>query len=291
MNKEEHFHCVNGIILHTIEMGDGEDNYIIFLHGFPEFWYGWKNQLTFFAEKGYRVIIPDQRGYNLSSKPSRIEAYCLQQLCGDIVSLIAKLTNKKVVVVGHDWGGAVAWQLALDHPQLIHHLVIVNMPHPEVFNRTLKTNPIQMLRSCYAAFFQLPFLPEWICRAFGFALLRRTLLKTSNKGTFIKEDIVAYKKAWQQRHALTGMINWYRAYKYNTATVCGLVQLPVLLVWGRKDRFLLLKMARQSMDRCINGKLEIIDGATHWVHHERPDLVNALIHDFVIRQDVKQEYH
>src|SRR3954463_8857674 len=110
MNTEEHFRSVNGISLHTIETGDIGGNYIIFLHGFPEFWYGWKNQIAFFAEKGYRVIIPDQRGYNLSSKPSGIKSYCLRNLCSDIVALIQKLTDKKVVIVGHDWGGAVAWQ-------------------------------------------------------------------------------------------------------------------------------------------------------------------------------------
>jgi epoxide hydrolase 4 len=287
MNREEHYHRVNGITLHTIETGDRGGIHIIFLHGFPEFWYGWKNQIPFFAEKGYRVIIPDQRGYNLSSKPSGIKSYCLHNLCSDIVALIHKLTDKKVVIVGHDWGGAVAWQLALHHPQLIHHLVIVNMPHPEVFNRTLKTNPIQMLRSSYAGFFQLPYLPELVTRAFGFALLQRSLLKTSNTGTFLKEDIAVYKKAWQQPYALTAMINWYRAYKYNTLPTTGPVQLPVLLIWGRKDQFLLSEMAAQSINKCINGHLEIVEPGTHWVHHEYPHLVNGLINDFITKQDVK----
>jgi pimeloyl-ACP methyl ester carboxylesterase len=285
MNIEEHYHQVNGITLHTVEAGNREGIPVIFLHGFPEFWYGWKNQITFFAEKGYRVIIPDQRGYNLSTKPPGVKSYCLQHLCGDVVALINKLTNKKVVIVGHDWGGVVAWRMALDHPQLIKELVIINMPHPEVFTHTLKTSPVQMLRSSYAAFFQLPYLPEWIGSAFGFAILQRSLVKTSNIGTFSREHIAEYKKAWQQPGTLTAMINWYRAYKYNTASP-GSIQLPVLLIWGENDAFLITKMAGQSINKCKNGKLEIIKGATHWVHHEQPELVNKLIDDFVTKQAI-----
>jgi pimeloyl-ACP methyl ester carboxylesterase len=186
-----------------------------------------------------------------------------------------------VFLVGHDWGGAVAWQLALHHPQLLHRLIIVNMPHPQVFNQTLKRSVAQMLRSSYAGFFQIPFLPEWACRAFHFALLERTLLKTSKRGTFSKEDIAAYKKAWRQPHALTAMINWYRAYKYNTEPVPGTIQVPMLLIWGRKDCFLLHQMAQASIDKCANGKLVMIEEATHWIHHEQPELMNTLIHDFI----------
>ena len=139
-----------------------------------------------------------------------------------------------------------------------------------------------MLRSSYAAFFQLPYLPEWLSSAFGFSILQRSMMKTSKKGAFSKEDIAVYKKAWQQPGALTAMINWYRAYKYNTGSA-GSIQLPVLLIWGENDEFLITKMAAQSINKCKNGKLEIIKGATHWVHHEQPELVNKLIYDFVMR--------
>jgi len=279
-NTEEHYYDVNGITLHTIEAGDKDGVPIIFLHGFPEFWYSWKNQISFFSQKGYQVIVPDQRGYNLSSKPAGVKCYCLNNLCQDIVALIKTVTDKKAVVVGHDWGGVVAWRLAMDYPQLIQQLVVINMPHPEVFNRTLKTSPVQMLRSSYAAFFQLPALPEWFIRAFGFALLQRSLLKTSNKGAFSKEDMAAYKKAWQQPKALTAMINWYRAYKYNRYAPVS-IHLPVLLIWGENDAYLITKMASESIAKCSRGKLEIIKGATHWVHHEQPQLVNKLIDDFI----------
>lgn len=288
MNTEEHYHAVNGITLHTVEAGDKSGDCIIFLHGFPEFWYGWKNQISFFAQKGFRVIIPDQRGYNLSSKPSGVKSYCLQYLVGDIVALIHKLANKKVVLVGHDWGGGVAWQLALHYPELVHHLIIVNMPHPAVFRQTLKKSIAQMLHSSYAAFFQIPMLPEWASRAFDFALLQQSMLKTANKGTFSEEDIATYKKAWRQPGALTATINWYRAYKYNTLSTAGTLQLPVLLIWGRKDQFLLHQMAQDSIDKCTNGKLVMVENATHWIHHEHPHLVNTLIEDFITKQNTIQ---
>jgi pimeloyl-ACP methyl ester carboxylesterase len=143
-----------------------------------------------FTEKGYRVIIPDQRGCNLSSKPTGVKSYCLHHLVGDIAALIQQLTSKKVFLVGHGCGGAVAWQLALLHPQLLHSLVVVNMPHPQAFNQTIKTSVAQMLRSSYASLFQIPFLPEWALRSFHYALLERSLLKTLKEGTFSKEDIV-----------------------------------------------------------------------------------------------------
>lgn len=278
---EEHYRQVNGITLHTVEAGDKRGDCILLLHGFPEFWYGWKAQISFFAQKGYRVIAPDQRGYNKSSKPAGVRSYCLHHLVADIAALIQQLTDKKVILVGHDWGGGVAWQLALRHPRLLHHLVIINMPHPEVFNQKLKKNPVQMWRSSYAGLFQIPMLPEWLSRVFHFALLERSLLKTSKRGTFSKEDIAAYKKAWRQPHALTAMINWYRAYKYNTRPTSGIIQLPALLIWGKKDQFLLPQMAQESINKCTNGRLVLVADATHWIHHEQPRLVNNLIHDFI----------
>lgn len=281
MELEDHFHQVNGITLHTVEAGDKRGDCMILLHGFPECWYGWKEQMLFFAQKGYRVIAPDQRGYNRSSKPAGIRSYCLQHLVADVAALIRQVTDKKVVLAGHDWGGSVAWHLALHHACLLSHLVIVNMPHPDVFKKTVRTKPVQMWRSNYAAFFQLPMLPEWVSRAFHFALLERSLLKTSNKGTFSHEDIAVYKEAWRQPGALTAMINWYRAYKYNSLPASGIIQLPALLIWGRGDRFLLSEMAQASIDKCTHGKLVMIEDATHWVLHEQPQVVNNLMDDFI----------
>ncbi|HEY0058125.1 MAG TPA: alpha/beta hydrolase, partial [Flavisolibacter sp.] len=186
MDTETYDHNLNGITLHTLEAGDPKGTCMVFLHGFPECGYAWHKQLAHFAQQGYRVLAPDQRGYNLSSKPAGVEAYRLQELVSDIVNLIRARAQKKVVLVGHDWGGVVAWQLALSHPEWVQQLVIINIPHPSVFRHTLKTNLKQMAKSSYAAFFQLPGLPEWLSRVFNFAVLERSMVKTAKKGTFTK---------------------------------------------------------------------------------------------------------
>ena len=283
MDIEIYDHNLSGITLHTLEAGDPNATCMVFLHGFPECGYAWHKQLAHFARQGYRVLAPDQRGYNVSSKPAGIKAYRLQELVSDIVDLIRVRAQKKVVLVGHDWGGVVAWQLAIDHPEWVQQLVIINMPHPSVFRHTLKTSPKQMARSSYAAFFQLPGLPEWLSRVFNFAVLERSMVKTAKKGTFTNDVIATYKKAWRQPGALTAMLNWYRAFRYNTLSGEGLIQLPVLLIWGRKDQFLLPHMAQASIERCVNGKLVMVDEATHWIHHEQPELVNELIQEFITR--------
>jgi pimeloyl-ACP methyl ester carboxylesterase len=283
MDIETYDHHLNGITLHTLEAGDPQATCLIFLHGFPECSYAWHKQLVYFARQGYRVLAPDQRGYNVSSKPTGVKAYRLEELVSDIVELIRARAGKKVVLVGHDWGGVVAWQLAISHPEWVEQLVIINIPHPAVFRHTLKTNPKQMARSSYAAFFQLPWLPEWLSQVANFAVLERSMVKTAKKGTFTKEVITTYKKAWQQPGAITAMLNWYRAFRYNTLPGDGIVQLPVLLIWGRKDQFLLPQMAQKSIEHCTNGKLVMVEEATHWIHHEQPDLINELIRKFITR--------
>ena len=281
MDIEIYDHNLNGITLHTLEAGDPKSTCMVFLHGFPECGYAWHKQLTHFARQGYRVLAPDQRGYNVSSKPGGVKAYRLEKLVSDIVELIRVRAHKKVVLVGHDWGGVVAWQLAISHPEWVQQLVIINMPHPSVFRHTLKTSLKQMARSSYAAFFQLPWLPEWLSRLFNFRVLERSMVKTAKRGTFTKDVIATYKKAWREPGALTAMLNWYRAFKYNTPSGAGILRLPVLLIWGRKDQFLLHGMAQASIGCCTNGKLVMVDDATHWIHHEQPELVNRLMEEFI----------
>ena len=278
--KDRHL-TVNGIRLHVAEAGDPKGEVILFLHGFPEFWYGWRKQLAFFAAHGYRVLAPDQRGYNLSSKPSGVKAYTLSQLTTDIADLIQQAIARKVYLVGHDWGGAVAWTVAQHYPNLLKKLVILNMPHLEVMQQELRTNPKQLLRSWYAGFFQLPVLPEAFSKAFNFKVLERSMCSTAKTGTFSEAEIEHYKSAWQQPQALTSMINWYRAYKYSELDTTRDVTVPTLLVWGRKDKFLSDSMAQPSIKKCLDGKLIFMDDATHWLHHEKPEEVNNFIFDFI----------
>ena len=281
MSIRKKIYSVNNINLFAAEAGNPEGKVILFLHGFPEFWYAWHQQLPFFADKGFRAIAPDQRGYNLSSKPKGVKAYTLPHLTDDIAAFIGQLTTEKVILVGHDWGGAVAWSVANHYPQLLEKLVILNMPHLHIFHQYLRKNPKQLLKSWYTGFFQLPLLPEITNRAFNYKLLKRSMVKTALPNTFSKDDFSFYKEAWRKRGSLKSMINWYRAYKYNPKISPAPIEVPTLMIWGKKDAFLKAEMAQPSIDKCRDGKLVFLPDATHWLHHEKPHQVNKLIYQFI----------
>lgn len=274
------FYQINGIELHSFEEGELGRKIIIFLHGFPEYGGAWRKQLSFMAQNGYHAIAPDQRGYNLSSKLKRTKLYLIDKLVADIVALIHQLTTTRVILVGHDWGGGVAWELAMRHQELLRELVILNMPHPAVMVYNLKNSPKQMGKSWYTGFFQLPWLPEVICKSFDFKYLERSLISTANKNTFSKDQIDQYKQAWRQPYALTSMINWYRAFKYYSVKDEA-VNVPTLIIWGVKDQFLNVEMAQSSLERCTNGKLFLLEDATHWLHHEKAEEINPMILNFI----------
>lgn len=280
MEISSQFYKVNGIDLHAAVAGPQEGSVMLFLHGFPEFSLGWKKQLIFFAEKGFRVIAPDQRGYNLSSKPKGVKAYRIEELVKDVVELIQQVSSSKVILVGHDWGGAVAWELAGKHPELIEKLIILNMPHLKVMRDTLKSSPLQLLKSWYAGFFQIPLLPEWLSSLFNFKILERSMVRSANKNTFSRQEILQYKSAWSKPGTVKAMINWYRAYKYSKPSFKH-IHLPTLILWGKKDKFLLPQMAEKSNLLCSKGKLILLEDATHWLHHEKSAKVNQLILNFL----------
>lgn len=272
----------NGIRLHVVEAGKPDGPLVIFLHGFPEFWYSWRFQIDFFAEAGYCVVVPDQRGYNLSDKPKWIKSYNLDELAKDVAGLIDAYQREKAYLIAHDWGGVVAWWMALIFPDRIQQLAVMNAPHPKVMRHYLKTNPAQRRRSRYVFMFQFPWLPEWRMRKNNWDYAARALQRTSRRGAFSDADIALYRQAWSQPGALTGMINWYRAgLRYRPKRPPGQrVHAPTLLIWGAKDRFLGREMAQDSIDMCENGRLEFVDEATHWVQHEEPERVNGLVKDF-----------
>lgn len=186
----------NGISLHVVQAGPVEGQPLLFLHGFPEFWYGWRGQIDFFAQSGYRVIIPDQRGYNLSEKPKSIAAYHVDVLAEDILGLMDPLGLPKVVLAGHDWGGVVAWRVAAKFPDRLEKLIILNVPHPGVFSRTLKRNWKQRRKSWYMLFFQIPRLPEWVIRQQNWYMGIKALQNSSRPGTFSETDLQKYREAW-----------------------------------------------------------------------------------------------
>ena len=280
---EHHYVRTNGITLHAVQAGPQAGELVILLHGFPEFWYGWRHQIPYLAEAGYRVWAPDQRGYNLSDRPRAVDAYSLDLLAADVVGLIGASGRTQVSLVGHDWGAEVAWWVALKYPDLLQKLVILNGPHPVVVPRYIRSHPKQMLKSWYAAFFQLPWLPERIMREDDFEVPAEMLKATSREGSFSEEDLVHYRRAWGRPDAVTGMLNWYRALvRTQTEPLPSLqVTVPTLIIWGFHDVALEWEMARLSLDLCDQGRLETLQEATHWVQHDEPHRVNDLIHSFL----------
>jgi pimeloyl-ACP methyl ester carboxylesterase len=283
MPYSEHLRTVNGIRLHTVEMGPAGAPVILFLHGFPEFWYGWHRQIDYFAALGYRVIVPDQRGYNQSDKPPGVRAYATDWLVKDVVALIQATDREKVTLVGHDWGAIVAWLVAEAYPHLLHRLVILNVPHPSVMRHTLRSQPRQMLKSWYAGFFQIPWLPERLMRLFGFAPMIRSLQSSSRPDTFSEQDLVRYREAWNRPGALTSMLNWYRAFSFfKEGSLSGKkIAVRTLILWGVQDAALIWEMAALSADRCEQATLHYFEDATHWVQHEKSAEVNRLISEFI----------
>lgn len=273
---EHHQQGVGGLGMHWVAAGPAEGPMVLLLHGFPEFWYGWRHQIQPLAEAGYRVIAPDQRGYNRSDKPARVQDYRMEPLMGDVIGLMDHLGREQAHLVGHDWGAAVAWWTALHHPVRVETLSILNVPHPGEFWEAIRRSWEQRLRSWYILFFQLPWLPEALLGAADFRLLAATLQRSSLPGTFGLEDLRLYRQAWSQPGALQGMLNWYRAalrHRFRLEVDTRVVP-PTLMLWGARDLALMEALAWMSMEHCPKGRLVVFPEASHWVQHERARVVN-----------------
>ena len=284
MELEHSFIETNGIRLHVVQAGPKSGIPVVLLHGFPEFWYGWRHQIPALVEAGCRVIVPDQRGYNLSDKPLGAKHYRVDELVKDVIGVIDALGYEKVNLVGHDWGAVVAWTLAIKYSQRLHKLSIMNVPHPAVMKRFLTRDLEQLRRSWYVFFFQLPWLPEAGMRAENWRGAERALRGSGKLHTFTKEDVVKYKEAWAQPGAMTAMVNWYRAVIRHQPPMPQDVRVKVrtLMMWGMKDVALTHRMARPSMDYVDDGNLILFPEATHWVQHDAAEEVNHYLVDFIL---------
>ncbi len=280
---EHQWIATNGIRLHVIQAGPKDGPLVILLHGFPEFWYGWRYQIPSLASAGYRLWAPDQRGYNLSDKPAGIPAYTLDALAAEVIGLIDAAGRGTAFLVGHDWGGAVAWWAAAHYPRRVERMVILNAPHGAVMGKHLLHNPAQLLRSWYIFFFQVPWLPEAMARLGNWKMVVEALRRSSRPNTFSEADIERYKQAWSQPKAYTSMLNWYRAImrKWPRFPSPPCLMVPTLLIWGSRDRFLGRELAQQSIDLCSEGRLLVIEEATHWVQHEEAHRINTVIDGFL----------
>ena len=289
---------VGDVRLHYAERGEGEQ-LIILLHGFPECWYSWRHQLTALGER-FRVVAPDMRGYNLSDKPPRVEDYRMTALVQDVVSLIRHCGARQAVIVGHDWGAAVAWELARRHPEYVSKLAALQVPPLAAWSNNLTLK--QLLRSWYMFFFQLPRVPEWWIGAQDFAGVERMFKRTARRGTFTETDIAALKSALRQPGALTASINYYRAnlrsllsqrkgddeYVIGNMDAIGdvnardVVRVPTLFIYGERD-FAIVPETVSGVSRYVAApyrEVRLVNSG-HWVQQESPSEVNAALLSFL----------
>ncbi|MGJ3237623.1 MAG: alpha/beta fold hydrolase [Anaerolineae bacterium] len=292
-NIEQRYILVGDVTLHVVLAGPEDGEPIILLHGFPEFWYGWKHQIPVLAEQGYRVIVPDQRGYNLSDKPRGVDAYQLDTLAEDVVGLADALGYDTFYLVGHDWGAAVAWWVATLHAERLRKLVILNVPYPTIMIEQMTQKNIgQFLKSWYIGFFQIPFMPETLASLGDYAGMATMLRQSSKPDTFSDADIEQYRRAWSQPDALKSMINWYRAMgssaMNNNLSKPRRISTPTLMLWGEQDIALGKELAEPSIRVCDDGELIFYPNATHWLQHDEPQSVNEEILRF-LRQTIPVE--
>src|SRR5258706_9238787 len=267
-----------GLRMHAAVAGPAGGPLVILLHGFPEFWYGWQHTIGALAGAGFRVIAPDQRGYNLTAKDA---PYDLRTLVSDIIHLMDVAGYPAAYVAGHDWGGAVAWCLAGWPPERVRRLGVANLPHPLALLSAIQhLNLRQYLRSWYILFFQLPRLPEWLIGRRDFELMRQLRHNTVRPDAFTAEDIERYVDAWAQPGALTSMLGWYRAFGRSgrqvmqTRAQFEVIKPPTLILWGERDVALGVELAEASVQYLADGRLVRFPQSTHWLLAELPDAVN-----------------
>jgi pimeloyl-ACP methyl ester carboxylesterase len=284
---------VNGVRLHYVAAGKGP--LILFLHGFPEFWYEWKNQLVEFG-KDHQAVAPDLRGYNLSDKPTDLDQYKIATLVEDVRAFADHVSHgKKFVLVGHDWGGAVAWSFAIAHPDYLSKLVIINAPHPGVFAKLLSSDAAQQKASQYMLMFRSDGAEKMLSANDYAGLVNAVLGAGLKSGAFTEQDKQEYIKAWSQPGALTGGLNYYRANHVGPpagkdAPSTGnfavdptklAVKVPTLVIWGEKDTALLTQNL-DGLDQFVPElTIKRIPDGSHWVIHEKPAEVNSDIRDFI----------
>ena len=287
-----HYADVNGIRLHYAKAGNGK-KLILFVHGFPEFWYEYKNQLEAFGTE-YTAVAPDMRGYNLSAKPTEVDQYQIKYIVEDLRHLAEKLGFKTFTLVAHDWGGVIAWVFGMAHPEYVEKLIIVNAPHPAIFKRELLNNSLQQKNSQYMLLFRTP-QAEAAISANNYKLIYDAVLaKGLQTGYFTEDDKKAYLDAWAQPGALTGGLNYYRASKlsppdpgetklefdYGFADANAQVKVPTLVIWGEQDGILTTNLV--GLDQYVPQlTIKRIPDGSHWVIHEKPELVNQYIREFI----------
>jgi len=270
---------VGDVTLFVVLAGPPSGPPVVLLHGFPEFWYAWSPVAKRLAASGFRVILPDQRGYDASDKPSGTEAYRVDRLGDDVAGLIAALGYGQACVAAHDWGGAVAWNVALRHPDRVRRLAVLDTPHPQAA-REVQSKEEKI--SWYRTFFRVPWLPEESARWGNWYMTSRTLRDTARPGTFPDAKLDLYRSAWDRDGAFGTMVDWYRAAFQFESTLSGAqrVTVPTLLLLAPDDAFIPSDLTRASLRWLDDGRLVELERGTHWVLQEDPDVVARLLAEF-----------
>jgi pimeloyl-ACP methyl ester carboxylesterase len=271
---------VGEVELFSVRAGPPGGPPVVLLHGFPEFWYAWKGVIRPLADAGFRVIVPDQRGYGDSDKPRDVAAYQIDRLGDDVAGLIAALGYDKAAVVAHDWGGGVAWNVAIRHPERVAKLAVLDTPHPDV-ERVLPKSGEESV-SWYRTFFQIPWLPEESARWGNWWLLSRSIRDSARPGAFPDEKLDLYRSAWDRDGAFGAMVNWYRAaYRFHREqTEPRRVTVPVLVLAAAEDAFIPGDLTRASVRLCDDARLVELGSGTHWVVQEEPERIAAILAGF-----------
>jgi pimeloyl-ACP methyl ester carboxylesterase len=270
----------NGIRMHYVTQGKGP--LVVLLHGFPEFWYSWRYQLPFLAERGYTVVALDLRGYNDTDKPRT--GYDVPTLLRDIAGLIMGLGQEKAVIVGHDWGGVLAWAFAMSYPQMTERLIVMNAPHPQAMQRAFRTLK-QLRKSWYIFAFQLPWLPEnALLRNNAYEIGRMLKGAAVQKSAFPNEVLATYQEAISKPGAMTAALNYYRQlirHPLRSAKNYASIGVPTLLIWGEQDIALGIELTYGLEQWVPNIQIKRIPDSGHWVQQEKPELVNTLMAEFL----------
>ena len=268
--------AANGLTFTYDEAGTGPD-IALCLHGFPESRFSWRHQLPVLAQAGWHAVAPDLRGYGDTTRPIGRNAYNMDRLVGDVVALFDALGARRRLLVAHDWGAIIAWQVAIRRSRALDGLVIMNVPHPAVASAVARRSLAQLRRSWYIFFFQLPFLPEIMLGAHGARFIGEAFRGMAvDKSAFPEEVLAHYRTLAQRPGALTAMINYYRA---NFASIARpgatpLIDVPTLMIWGEEDTALGLELTEGYAPYVADFTLNRLPGVSHWVQQEAPGAVN-----------------
>merc|ERR1719264_215128 len=271
-----------GLMMHYVENGDHSKPLMIFVHGFPEFWFSWRHQIEYFA-KDYWCVAVDNRGYGETDKPSGIQNYSIDILADDIANLSKKLGREKFILVGHDWGGAIGYHVCNRHRDMVDKYIVCNFPHPLSFKKQLEGNWRQLMNSWYIFMFQCPYIPERFCQFGDIKMFNGSFNDMRRDRRPSKEEIECYKYTFNDQGAFHGPINYYRhSFQYgNDNDPPANTQVPVLQLWGVGDKYLHIDAARGSKNYIDDFEEEYFEGVSHWTMHEIPSQVNEAMEKYL----------